>query len=211
MICTRNSYRGAISPAPRRARASVGARSASACSSHRSSPAWRLLIGFAGDAPLVLLPIAALIVLSIVMMRLSRAMPRKTPEGAEAAAKWQAFRRYLDDIEKYRAARRVQSDLRSHTFPTPSHLGRQSPGSANSSESAPQRQTGSKAFPAVVSAATSSTWGRAAGNLGDGAVALCGGAARLVAGSGEFLGSRGFRGRWIRHAGRRYARSAGRQ
>jgi hypothetical protein len=28
-------------------------------------------------------------------------MPRKTPEGAEAAAKWNAFKRYLDDIEKY--------------------------------------------------------------------------------------------------------------
>lgn len=60
-----------------------------------------LLIAFAGDAPLVLLPIVALIVLSLVLMRLSRAMPRKTQAGAEAAAKWQAFRRYLDDIEKY--------------------------------------------------------------------------------------------------------------
>ena len=28
-------------------------------------------------------------------------MPRKTRAGAEAAAKWRAFRRYLDDIEKY--------------------------------------------------------------------------------------------------------------
>ena len=28
-------------------------------------------------------------------------MPRKTEAGAEAAAKWKAFRRYLDDIEKY--------------------------------------------------------------------------------------------------------------
>lgn len=32
---------------------------------------------------------------------LGRFMPRKTPEGATAAAKWQAFRRYLADIEKY--------------------------------------------------------------------------------------------------------------
>lgn len=60
-----------------------------------------LLLVFASDAILVLLPVAALIVLAIVMMRLSRAMPRKTAEGAEAAAKWRAFRRYLDDIEKY--------------------------------------------------------------------------------------------------------------
>jgi hypothetical protein len=28
-------------------------------------------------------------------------MPKKTQAGAEAAAKWKAFRRYLDDIEKY--------------------------------------------------------------------------------------------------------------
>ncbi len=60
-----------------------------------------LLFAFAGNAILVIIPIVALIVLSFVLMRLSRAMPRKTPAGAEAAAKWQAFRRYLDDIEKY--------------------------------------------------------------------------------------------------------------
>lgn len=28
-------------------------------------------------------------------------MPRKTREGAEAAAKWRAFRRYLESIETY--------------------------------------------------------------------------------------------------------------
>ena len=28
-------------------------------------------------------------------------MPRKTPAGAEAAAKWRAFRNYLDSIERY--------------------------------------------------------------------------------------------------------------
>ncbi len=60
-----------------------------------------LLIAFSGDAILVLLPIAASLVLSFVLLRLSRAMPRKTQAGAEAAAKWAAFRRYLDDIEKY--------------------------------------------------------------------------------------------------------------
>jgi hypothetical protein len=28
-------------------------------------------------------------------------MPRKTPAGAEAAARWRAFKKYLDDIEQY--------------------------------------------------------------------------------------------------------------
>jgi uncharacterized membrane protein len=32
---------------------------------------------------------------------LARAMPRKTAEGSEAAARWRAFRRYLEQIEKY--------------------------------------------------------------------------------------------------------------
>ncbi len=32
---------------------------------------------------------------------LARAMPRKTAEGSEAAARWRAFRRYLENIDKY--------------------------------------------------------------------------------------------------------------
>ncbi|NOZ27333.1 MAG: DUF2207 domain-containing protein [Chloroflexi bacterium] len=32
---------------------------------------------------------------------LARVMPRKTPKGAEAAARWRAFRRYLENIDKY--------------------------------------------------------------------------------------------------------------
>jgi hypothetical protein len=36
------------------------------------------------------------------MIRMSRHMPRKTSKGAEAAAKWRAFKRYLKDIEKHR-------------------------------------------------------------------------------------------------------------
>lgn len=60
-----------------------------------------LLIAFAGDAILVLIPIAVLIVIAIAFLAIGRAMPRKTQLGAETAAKWAAFRRYLDDIEKY--------------------------------------------------------------------------------------------------------------
>ncbi|HEY63887.1 MAG TPA: DUF2207 domain-containing protein [Caldilineae bacterium] len=37
----------------------------------------------------------------IGLIVLARAMPRKTPEGSEAAARWRAFRRYLENIEKY--------------------------------------------------------------------------------------------------------------
>lgn len=49
--------------------------------------------------------IATLIAAAImwgVMVRMSRHMPRKTQKGAEAAAKWRAFKRYLQDIEKHR-------------------------------------------------------------------------------------------------------------
>lgn len=46
-------------------------------------------------------PVLVLVGLAFVVGRLSGAMPRKTRAGAEAAAKWQAFRKYLDDIERY--------------------------------------------------------------------------------------------------------------
>jgi hypothetical protein len=55
----------------------------------------------AGDAVLYWLPIIVLAALGVTILMLAKAMPRKTLEGAEAAAKWRAFRRYLDDIEKY--------------------------------------------------------------------------------------------------------------
>ncbi len=43
--------------------------------------------------------VVALLGLAVVMF--SGAMPRKTPAGAEAAARWRAFKKYLDDIEQY--------------------------------------------------------------------------------------------------------------
>jgi uncharacterized protein (TIGR04222 family) len=52
-------------------------------------------------APLVIFPLGVLVLISIVVIVMAGAMPRKTPKGAEQAAKWAAFRRYLDDIEKY--------------------------------------------------------------------------------------------------------------
>ncbi len=48
----------------------------------------------------ICLPFAGFVSGSIVMA-LSRVMPRKTPKGAEAAAKWRAFRRYLASLKSY--------------------------------------------------------------------------------------------------------------
>jgi hypothetical protein len=45
--------------------------------------------------------LGALIVLSVVVYLISGALPRKTRVGAEAAAKWRAFRRYLEQIDRY--------------------------------------------------------------------------------------------------------------
>ncbi|KPV50992.1 hypothetical protein SE17_23760, partial [Kouleothrix aurantiaca] len=42
-----------------------------------------------------------LIALAVGFLILSRAMPRKSAQGATAAAKWQAFRRYLERVDKY--------------------------------------------------------------------------------------------------------------
>ena len=51
--------------------------------------------------PFALLPMAAAIVMWGAMVRMSRHMPRKTAAGAEAAAKWRAFKRYLESIQKH--------------------------------------------------------------------------------------------------------------
>lgn len=46
-------------------------------------------------------PAVVAAVLGGVLYRMGRSMPRKTATGAEAAAKWRAFCRYLEDIESY--------------------------------------------------------------------------------------------------------------
>ncbi len=48
-----------------------------------------------------LAPWVVLIIIAGVTMILARYMPRKTAKGAQAAARWNAFRRYLEHIEKY--------------------------------------------------------------------------------------------------------------
>ncbi|HEV2127349.1 MAG TPA: DUF2207 domain-containing protein [Thermomicrobiales bacterium] len=48
-----------------------------------------------------LLPAIAGVIVSLVLVRVARRMPQKTRKGAEAAARWRAFRTYLQDIRKY--------------------------------------------------------------------------------------------------------------
>src|SRR5215213_8919746 len=52
-------------------------------------------------APAIFIPIAALVGIGLIVVVISRFMPRKSPAGAEAAAKWRAFRNYLASIERY--------------------------------------------------------------------------------------------------------------
>ena len=52
-------------------------------------------------APVIFLPIVALVGIGLIVVLISRFMPRKSPAGAEAAAKWRAFRNYLASIERY--------------------------------------------------------------------------------------------------------------
>ena len=50
---------------------------------------------------LLLVPTVALTVIGFALWKMSRAMPAKTHLGVEEAAKWRAFRRYLERIERY--------------------------------------------------------------------------------------------------------------
>ncbi len=65
------------------------------------------VLGFCGLASLstrtdvAFCPFAGLGVAFIAVIIAGFHMPHKTPEGAEASARWQAFKRYLKDIEKY--------------------------------------------------------------------------------------------------------------
>jgi len=55
-----------------------------------------------GDfSPLVACPGITLIASAISLIIVSRHMPRKTPQGAEEAAKWLAFKKYLETIEEH--------------------------------------------------------------------------------------------------------------
>lgn len=59
-----------------------------------------LIVGIAVSWWLTI-PCLAGSLIAFALGRLGKSMPKKTPTGAEAAAKWRAFSRYLKDIEKY--------------------------------------------------------------------------------------------------------------
>ena len=60
------------------------------------------LVVFFGDLTgVAVLPGVGLAVVAFGVLILSRFMPRKTDEGAELAGRWQAFKRYLQDIDRY--------------------------------------------------------------------------------------------------------------
>ncbi len=48
-----------------------------------------------------IIPAIALVIIGLALRSLARAMPAKTLRGAEEAAKWTAFRRYLANLERY--------------------------------------------------------------------------------------------------------------
>jgi len=54
-----------------------------------------------GYGLVILAPMAALAGVGLVLMIVSRWMPRRTTKGAEEAARWRAFRRYLENLKGY--------------------------------------------------------------------------------------------------------------
>lgn len=61
-----------------------------------------LVIFFTGaSSGFIVLPILAAVVLYLVGRKVATNMPRKSLKGAEAAAKWRAFKRYLQEIEQH--------------------------------------------------------------------------------------------------------------
>jgi len=60
--------------------------------------------------PAVAAPMVGLMGVGLVLMIVSRWMPRRTTKGAEEAARWRAFRRYLENLKQYgdqEAAQRI--------------------------------------------------------------------------------------------------------
>jgi uncharacterized protein (TIGR04222 family) len=64
---------------------------------------------FAGIAPTIWLPVAAVVGIGLIVVAVSRFMPRKTEAGTEAAARWRAFKRYLESIERFEKLDEAQS------------------------------------------------------------------------------------------------------
>jgi len=65
-------------------------------------------------APLAFLPLLILELFFIGLVLLSRVMPQRTPKGALAAAQWNAFKRYLANIEKYTQVNEAKNQFASY-------------------------------------------------------------------------------------------------
>lgn len=73
-----------------------------------------ILAGIAGStlySPWLILPAGIITFLSIVLRLMARALPKRTEKGAETAAKWRAFERYLDNLEKYDTIETAQENF----------------------------------------------------------------------------------------------------
>ena len=73
-----------------------------------------ILAGIAGStlySPWLILPAGIVTVLSLVLRMMARALPKRTEKGAEAAAKWRAFERYLKNLEKYDTVETAQQNF----------------------------------------------------------------------------------------------------
>jgi hypothetical protein len=74
-------------------------------------------VGFAGYAliaayaPLAILVVIALVIVGVGLVIAGQFMPRKTPQGATAAAQWRAFKRYLQQIDRYTTVAEAQAQF----------------------------------------------------------------------------------------------------
>jgi hypothetical protein len=62
-------------------------------------------------SPWLILPAGIITVLSIVLRMMARALPKRTEKGAEEAAKWRAFERYLKNLEHYDTVETAQQNF----------------------------------------------------------------------------------------------------
>src|ERR687885_476637 len=65
----------------------------------------------AGYAPLAILVVIALVIVGVGLVIAGQFMPRKTPQGATAAAQWRAFKRYLQQIGRYTTVAEAQAQF----------------------------------------------------------------------------------------------------
>jgi hypothetical protein len=62
-------------------------------------------------SPWLILPAGIVTVLSIALRLMARALPKRTEKGAEEAAKWRAFERYLKNLETYDTVETAQQNF----------------------------------------------------------------------------------------------------